>query len=92
MKITSAHFDQLKQHIEAVLAMHNPRGELVAAYERGEFARADKVQDIQKRFCFDVLFAAGINRWVCDELYPYLNDGHIYTALKSICPTVVRKF
>lgn len=88
MKIKPEHFDHLKSEIDKTLAIHNSKGELVSAYERGEFHNSDKTKDVQVRFCFDLLYGAGLTKWVCDTLYPYLNDDHIYTALRAICPVV----
>jgi hypothetical protein len=88
MKIKPEHLAHMKQAIDDTLSTHNPNGELVAYYEREEFARANKVGDLQKRFCFDLMYGAGLTHFVCKELYPYLNDNHIYTALKSICPKI----
>ena len=92
MKITQEHFDYLKSEIDVVLTKYNDKGQLVAAYESGDFARSDKVADLQKRFCFDVLFGAGLSSWVSDNLSSYLNNDHIFTALKKICPVVVKKY
>ena len=38
----------------------------------------------QKRLRWDAMHSAGLLSFVCDELYPYLNDNHIDTALRSI--------
>lgn len=89
MKITTEHYNHIKQEIDKLLAA-NP--EAVARYERGEFPRSEKTQDLQRRFCFDVMYAAGLNKWVCDNIYSYANDDHIYTALRKACPKVTRKF
>jgi hypothetical protein len=92
MKISTEHYEKLSTVINEVLSVHNGDGELVACYESGKFARADKVKDLQKRFCFDVLYGSGLQSFVCKELYEYLDDTHIYTALKSICPTVTKQY
>ena len=92
MKIKKEHFDHLQTSINQVLAQYNDQGQLVAEYEQGLFPRSEKTKDLQKRFCFDLLYGAGLNKFVCDELYPYLQDDHIYTALKAITPTINRKF
>ncbi len=91
MKMSQAHYTVLKSAVNEVLDKHNSDGELVRCYETGAFHNASKVKDLQKRFCFDVLYGTGLNSWVCNELYTYLDDSHIYTALKSICPTVTAK-
>ena len=89
MKIKPEHFQHLKTEIEAILSKYD---RLVEEYEAGQFPRSEKVKDLQKRFCFDLLHGAGLDRFVCDDLYPYMNNDHIYTALKAICPKVQRRF
>lgn len=92
MKMKEEHFNHLKTEIDKVLAIHNSRGELVECYQSGQFHNADKTKDLQLRFCADLLYGTGLNKWVCDELYTYLDDEHIYTALKRICPKVERQY
>lgn len=89
LKITDKHFATLKEKIEAVLAKYP---DVVNAYEEGQFTNASKVKDLQRRFCWDLLWATTPSTWIRKELYPYLNDTHIYSALKKICPTVTRRF
>jgi hypothetical protein len=36
-----------------------------------------------KRYRWDALYRAGLSKWICDELYPYLNDSHVDTALRE---------
>ena len=89
MKIKPEHFEHIKTEINALLAKQPER---IVSYELGRFPRADRVKDLQIRFNWDLLLAAGLNPWVCKELYTYANDHHINTALKAICPTVERKY
>ena len=89
MKIKPLHLERLRKAIEWVLE-NFPN--IVEDYEQGRFTRADKVKELQKRFCFDLLYAAGVNHWVVDELYPYMGDTHLYTALKAVSPKVIRKY
>ena len=37
-----------------------------------------------ERQCWDALHAAGLGDWICHELYPYMNDDHIYSAMRKI--------
>ena len=89
MKITKEHVAIMEIAINEVLAKYP---NLVTEYENGNFPRADKVKDLQKRFCFDLMFGAGLNSFVCDTISPYANGTHLFTALKSICPKVTRKY
>ena len=66
--------------------------DLIGIYETGNFPRSDRVKDLQKRFCFDMWNASGGTQYACDTLYDYLNDDHIYTALKHICPQVTKRY
>lgn len=88
-KITAEHQNTIKTEIDNVLAKC-PNA--VEEYNKGNFARSEQVQDLQKRFCFDLLYATGLNSWICDEVYSYANDAHLYSFLKSICPTVTRNY
>ncbi len=89
MKMQARHYEQMKNAVDKVLL---DRPDAVSDYEQGLFARSEKVKDLQKRFCFDMLYISGFMRQNSRELYDYLNDDHIYTALKRIIPKVVRRY
>lgn len=44
------------------------------------------------RIRWDALFHAGLGEWLNAELYPYLTDAHIDTALKAISKEVREEF
>jgi hypothetical protein len=88
VKIKHEHFEHIKSEISEVLLKYNNGNKLVEEYRQGLYPRADKTKDVQRRFCFDLLYGAGLSSFVCDNLYQYLNDDHIYTALKLICPQI----
>ena len=73
MKMLKTHYDIIKDAIASL-----PR-EQVLAHKKLKLGK-----DIDKRFRYDLLYACKLSNWVCDELYLYLNDDHIDTALKSI--------
>lgn len=87
LKITAAHQEHMKA---AILKMATP--DRIARYEKGEFVNSDKVNDFQKRFNFDLMSDAIPCKWICDNIYAYANDDHLESFLKTICPTVTRKF
>lgn len=89
MKIQAQHLETMRVAIDKVLA-DNP--DCAVNYELGDFYNADKVKDLQRRFCADIGHAAGLTKFYCDTLYSYMNDDHIYTALKSLCPAVTRNY
>jgi len=89
MKITSEHLTKLDSLISEVVDANGGSEAIQAQYSEGRFYNADKVKDLQKRLCFDLLYANGkSNKFVCDELYQYLDDTHLYSALKQVCPSV----
>jgi hypothetical protein len=89
MKMKVEHFEYLQSEIEKALVKYP---NVIHEYETGQFPRSEKVKDLQTRFNNDMKFGAGLNRFICDTLYPYLDDTHINTALNKICPKVERKF
>jgi hypothetical protein len=95
MKFTPQHLAILKAGINRVLAK-NPT--IIEQYQTGQFTRSERVKDLQKRFCWDLFWATGfrIGDGVgmdtnCGITGDY-HDDHIFTALKSVCPKVVRQY
>jgi len=89
LKIKPEHIEHMRVEIEKLLADFP---DLPARYESGNFIRSKNVRDLQCRFCFDLMHMAGLTPFVCREIYPYANDDHMYSALKTICPTVIKKY
>lgn len=52
-------------------------------YQAGNFPRADRCKDKDKRYRWDLLYLSGFQ---LGPLYSYLNDEHIDTALRRIVP------
>ena len=80
MKIKPQHFEQMKRAVTEVFEK-NPN--IKTVYKNAGLS--------DMRFRWDVLHACQIDgidatRWICDNLYPYLNDTHIDTALRNIIP------
>lgn len=44
----------------------------------------DKAKDPDKRYRWDLMYAAGVSQYICDNVYKYADDTHIDTALKQI--------
>ena len=39
----------------------------------------------EKRWRWDWCYRTpGLNKWICDNIYPYANDDHLDTALRQI--------
>lgn len=97
MKYTQHHLGILKAGIDSVFDRARAKGIcLVTAYEKGEFHNSDKVKDLQKRFCFDLLYMSGIK--IGDgigtggHIIGDYTDDHTYTALKKVCPKVTKRY
>lgn len=78
--------------LESLAAMVKPSDTpaIRAQYIAGDFPRADRVKDLNKRFRWDLLWMGdGATRraWF-DRVYKYANDDHIDTALRSIVPVL----
>lgn len=76
MKMKKEHYAFMKQELETVLKDKAPLTVIEADYQSQGATPG----------CFrrDVIYMAKLSKWVCSELYPYLEDKHIDTALKSI--------
>lgn len=49
-----------------------------------EVKESGKYKDFNKRIRWDIYRAAIPSVWTCDNLYKYMDDTHIDTALRSI--------
>ena len=79
MKMRPEHIQTLRAHIAP---LDTP--ERRARYAAGDFPRAAGTKDVNLRYRWDLLWAAAPSGWVAKELYPYLNDEHIDTALRRL--------
>jgi len=80
MKMEIRHYQELEQYVKKVLTNSN-----IEEY-RKKLETDPRVKDIEMRLRWDVLYAipARIRIPLMDELYKYLNDTHIDTALKAL--------
>ena len=74
MKMLPAHYEHIASTVEANMSMVP----LSQYTDQGYSA---------KRYRWDLTYASGLTKWICDTLYPYLNDTHIDTALRHITNT-----
>lgn len=87
LKITPEHLLVLQK---AVTPLDTP--ERRQAYIENKFPRADRTKDKDMRYRWDLLYASGMR--LGDgagapgdlDLYAYLNDTHIDSALRSLVP------
>lgn len=89
MKIKPIHYEYIRKCIEDTLEQ---LPKLIEEYETGKIDRADKVNNLQQRFNFDLLFMSVGSHWVCEHIYPYANDTNLKTVLNRICPKIERKY
>lgn len=73
MKIRPEHYAKMKSEIARVLTTVQPQVLDVFRKTHSE-----------KRFRWDLMYAAKLTPFICNELYPYANDEHIDTALRAI--------
>lgn len=76
MKIQADHYAELKAIISPLAEKIKPHREYLI--------KEGKAQDIEKRLRWDLSYAAKATPWICANLYPYLNDTHLDTALRHI--------
>jgi hypothetical protein len=76
MKITPTHYAHLKNAIA-------PFASVIDAM-RADILAAGKAKDPEKRLRWDLTYKADLSNWICANLYGYLDDSHIDTALKKI--------
>lgn len=82
MKIKPEHVEHLRI---GIAPLDTP--ERRQKYINGDFSNAEYTKDVDERYRWDLLYAIPwYTRWVCDNIYPYANDTHIDTALRSIVP------
>ena len=76
MKIKYEHFMHMQSEIDKVVHLIPDLKAAIAADIR--------VKNADKRLRWDLLFKAGLTRWICDNLYSYCDDTHIDTALRTM--------
>ena len=78
MKIKQEHYNYMRD------TMRDYKYRDRIAEHRTALLNDPRVKDIEKRIRWDWLYASGLTAWICKELYEYMNDEHIDTALRSI--------
>lgn len=76
MKMTQTHFDHMKSTIALIWTQekHDAHRQFIVS--------EGKSKDVEKRLRWDWTYYAKLSPWICDNLYTYLDDTHINTALK----------
>ena len=77
MKMTKEHFTYIFERISQI------KREDYFSHKKSILSDS-RVKDIEKRLRWDCFYAIKGARFACDELYAYLDDSHIDTALRTI--------
>ncbi len=86
MKIKPEHYATVKLSIETLIKsfVETHGSQALDRYALRLKDSKAQVRDMQKRFRWDLLYTAVSSNWICDNLYSYMDDSHIDTALRSI--------
>lgn len=72
MKIKQDHYEYIR-----VAMLANSKAPLLQDYLNKGLS--------EKRWRWDWAYSTeGLSKWICDNIYPYANDGHLDTALRKI--------
>jgi len=76
MKMKKEHYEAIS---EAMAGCLRDIEKIKLRYEYGQLS--------MKRMRWDIMYHTVSSQWVCKNLYPYLNDDHIDTALRKLTNT-----
>jgi len=86
MKVTPEHLAMIRDAIEAT---GHDNATTRDQYRRRDIPRGAMVQDIDKRFRWDLFHAATAGTRMVSDLYDAgYHDAHIDTALRAVVPTL----
>jgi hypothetical protein len=91
LKIKPEHIAHIRSTIESKMATLDMPA-IIEDYETGNFWRSDVTTNLQLRFNWDLLSAAGLLPFVCSTIHAYANDDHVSTVLKQVCPKITRRY
>ena len=80
LKIKPEHIEHMRAAIVATIAASGKSLEQCRDYLRQD----SRVKDLEKRLRWDLLHAAKLTPWICQNLYSYADDTHIDSALRHI--------
>ena len=76
MKLQAEHYSFMR---DAIVPL---KGQIESFRQR--IINENKAKDVEKRLRWDLAYLANLTWWLCDNVYPYAQDDHIDTALRSI--------
>ena len=74
LKIKPEHVEHIK---DAIASRNTP--------EALEGYRSQGLSDM--RFRWDLTYASGLTKWICDNIYPYASDDHLDSVLRQLTNT-----
>jgi hypothetical protein len=78
------------EHYAHMLKAIRPLAPKIASH-RAWLLSDGRARDTEKRLRWDLSYAAKLSPWICANLYGYLNDTHIDTALRQIMTELDQK-
>lgn len=84
MKLTREHFDHIEDRLGELVAANRTAIESHYDLLKKEGRYASDAAALERRFRWDLLYAARLSEWLTKHVYPYANDEHIDTALRRV--------
>jgi len=88
MKIKPEHYEHMKavmgEYLRKLAANRDTDMATLLSKYRRKIIDEGKAKDADKRVRWDVSYASGLSQWINDNLYGYLDDTHIDTALRRV--------
>ena len=79
MKITAEHFNHISTAISDAFSAAD------VDKHREFIIKEGRAKDIEKRLRWDLLYhTPGLSQYLSDNLYAYMDDSHVDTALKAV--------
>lgn len=84
MKITSEHRAVIKDYIRTYMNKYSlTLGKIVNDYKMHNMS--------ERRMCNDLTYASGMTQWICDTIYQYANDDHLYTVMRHVVRELMKE-
>jgi len=82
MKMKSEHYKFIKEQLSVIPV--DDLNKHFKSLEEAQKNKSQRIKDIDMRFRWDCLHSRKLSLFISSHLYPYLDDGHIDTALRQI--------
>ena len=92
MKIPRSIQDRIARAIQSIYD-YTSQCSVISQYESGDFARSEKVKDLNVRFQWDMFYEIKyVNKELYYELANNYNSNHIQTAMRKLLPTLTKNY